>query len=134
MKAVTVVVSLALGAALGLAGPVGAFAQSPGATLAGSGFAGMTCAEFTRMSPRHRDYLVQHANRSAPMLGLAMPMMSGRQGLGMNYPRDTGVVPGTPLSSALIISACQAASPSTTVADAYSRANSGGGTLRFHRF
>ncbi|HVX83059.1 MAG TPA: hypothetical protein VHB23_16955 [Devosiaceae bacterium] len=123
----------ALAFALAMAGTADAQFASPGATIAASGIGGMSCAEFTHMSPRHREAVVRHAWGAASS-GLASITVQPRIGDRMVTGRDTGSVPGTPLSAGMIISACQAAAPSASVGDAYRQANSGGGSLRLGLF
>jgi len=109
--------------ALGIAQP--GWAASARSTLALSDFSNMTCAQFTHLSPSQRDSLVRRANLSNPGFGLSTPTITRRNGRIIN-PSDTGSVAGTPLDAGMIISACQAVSPATTVNEAYSRANSRG--------
>jgi len=129
----TAVFTLGLSVVLSIAGTAPGYTQTPSMTLSASGLSGMSCAEFNKMTPRHRDFLVAGANRNSPSFGLAVPTITTRRGATISAQHDTGVVAGTPLSAGLIISACQAASPTTSIGDAYRQANSGSGGIRFHR-
>src|SRR4051794_23985492 len=117
--------SVIFGLALALAGLSGSTVQarSAGETLAASGYAGMTCAEFSKMSPRHREALTRQMAAAAPADSLSSLKVLPKD-VPPDNRGDAGSVAGTPLDQGMIVSACQAAPPSSTIGDAYSRANS----------
>ena len=104
-----------------LTGP--ATAETARSILSNSDISGMSCAAFARLSPSRQDDLVRQANISSPGSSLSSPEIIRSDGTIVT--NDTGSVSGTPLMAGMIISACQAVSPTTSVSDAYARANSG---------
>jgi hypothetical protein len=115
--------TLSLIAFLALSSATPTWAVSPRSVLTQSGLNGLSCAQFSRMSPSRRDALVQSANLSAPstLAPLSTSPAIGRDGKIIR--NRSNAVSQRPLQSGTIIAACEAASPGTTLGDAYSHAH-----------
>lgn len=126
MKTTSALIGAAAALGLSFAGLSGAAAQytAPGLSLSASSLSAMTCATYTHLSPRHRDSLVRQAISSGPPPSLSTLTVQPNRRNGSGGRIETGTAPGTPLTSGALIAACQAATPSSTLGDAYSQANS----------
>lgn len=89
----------------------------------------MTCAQFTALTPAARKAALTESRATAPTTALSNTS-DNASGVGNNTVTSAGSVatPDTPISGGQLIAACEAASPSQTLADAYSTFASGSST------
>ncbi|MEO8881876.1 MAG: hypothetical protein ABI377_00405 [Devosia sp.] len=86
----------------------------------------MQCADFAALSPGQRDSLVRRIATSVPVQSLSTsvgPNIDPQTGQETSDPNGGASVAGTPLSAGELIAACQAASPGTSLKDAFSKFN-----------
>jgi hypothetical protein len=119
--------------ALSMAFTAGALAQSPSASavLGSNGLGSMTCGDFSHLSAADRQQLVRTASAGTVGSGLSSITITPKFNDGRLHEGDSGSVVGTPLSAGALISACEAASPSTSLSSAYTFANTGGNVRYF---
>jgi len=97
-----------------------------GAGLTVSRHGSMPCGDFAALSPGQRDSLVRRMTAAVPVQSLATPVgpsIDPQTGEAISSPDDGSAVAGTPLSAGELIAACQAASPGTSLKDAFSKFN-----------
>ena len=86
----------------------------------------MQCADFAALSPGQQNSLVRRMATSVPVQSLSTPVgpsIDAQTGQAISSPNDGASAAGTPLSAGELIAACQAASPSTPLKDAFSKFN-----------
>ena len=86
----------------------------------------MRCADFAALGANQQNSLVRRMATAAPVQSLSTPVgpsIDPQTGEQLSSPNDGAAAAGTPLSAGVLIAACQAASPDTSLKDAYSKFN-----------
>ena len=105
--------------AIGLLGSGAAQAQNASSSLSGT-VGAMTCSDYTRLSADAQASLLTQTDQSNSSSSL-----TSNSGVAANSDKSSNSgAAAIPLNSGQLIAACQAASPSSTVQDAYSHFNS----------
>ena len=99
----------------------GAYAQAQPQTDISGTLGAMSCADFTQMGPTAQADALKQVGAPNPAGSLTSNSGSGDAGANATAPSAAG----TPLTAGQLIAACQAASPTTTVHDAFSSFNAG---------
>lgn len=109
-------------ALLGSGSAFAAGAPASADSLSGS-VGAMTCGQFQGLSADARKDIVQQIGASAPNSAL-----TSNSGAASSNTNSSVAVAGSPLTGGQLIAACQAATPATSLIDAYSHFNSGSNT------
>lgn len=116
-------IQLLVGGAMVAAALMGgsAFAQAQSQTDISGTLGAMSCGDFAKLGPTAQADALKQIGAPNPAGSLTSNSGSGDNGANATAPSAAG----TPLTAGQLIAACQAASPTTTVHDAFSSFNSG---------